>query len=434
MQVDSSALRLAVAQRLAKEARAEEKLALLQRLQRRYVECNLPRESETRVEQSFNEQLFAQVLGYRTLLSHDSLPYHLRPKNYAAGSRRFDDFSLGTFWGDDRDLVVASAEFKDPGTDLDAPQTDRREKLSSVQQAFRAAHGFPSCTWVIVSNFRELRLFHATCETSPLVRIDLHEVRTPRQLAMLCSYFDHDALVGTGGKSGMTAALNPDHLSAPLAAAADAFRVVCTFTPGGSTIVFPLSGIYDACREAAATHLKAQRDPFDRTPNVPTKIDDGWVSVETGDVRLAMSAEGQVRCSIRHRRTSSPAQVNPDAEFWSVARNLYDFLLIVERLYATLQVPGLPTSGRLSFEMREIRGWLLLFQARDLLKETDNTNGGVAESDEIFSGDAVWIVGQNSARVAADCMGELALQFKAQEGRRVRFEHAALAKHFAAKA
>src|ERR1700733_13284150 len=118
MRPDASALRLLMHRRLLGERQADEKLALIRRLQRRYVECRLPKESESRVEQSFNEQLFARIFGYRTLFSHESLPYHLRPKNYASGTRRYDDFSLGIFWGDERDRVVASAEFKDPGTDL----------------------------------------------------------------------------------------------------------------------------------------------------------------------------------------------------------------------------------------------------------------------------------------------------------------------------
>jgi hypothetical protein len=402
-------------------------LALLARLQRRYVECRLPRESESRVEQSFNEQLFARILGYRTLLSHDSLPYHLRPKNYAAIARRYDDFSLGTFWGDERDLVTATAEFKDPGTDLDAPQTDRKEKLTSVEQAFRAARGFPSCAWVIVSNFRDLRLYHVDDASEPLIRLDLHEIRTRRQLATLAAHFDYEALIGTGGRPAMVAALNPKHPSVPIAPADNTFRVVCTFTPRGVALELPLSAIYDAVRDAAIDMLKVKRDHWDRTPQVPTTIEDGWICIETETVRLAMSAEGQVRCSVRHPRTSGPAQINPDAEFWRIASDLHDFLLIVERLYGVLQQA---VSGSVSFELREIRGWQLYFQASDLLKKNDNTNCGVAEQNEILSGDASWTVGKDSPRVAADCMGELALQFKSAQGNRVRFDHAALAKHF----
>ncbi len=79
--------------------------------------------TEKRVEQSFNEQLFAFVLDYRTLLSHEPGEFHLLPQNFAGG-KRFDDFSLGFFGtGEAEPRVLASAEFKSPGCDLDKPQT-----------------------------------------------------------------------------------------------------------------------------------------------------------------------------------------------------------------------------------------------------------------------------------------------------------------------
>ena len=322
-------MRLQSARRLVREPNAPEKLAVIARLQRRYIECRLPKESESRVEQSFNEQLFAKVFGYQTLLSHERLPYHLRPKNYARAVGRYDDFSLGIFWGDERDLVAVTAEFKDPGTDLDAPQTDRREKISAVEQAFRVARGFPSCLSVIVSNFRELRLYRVADQRSPIATFDLHEVRTPRQLAMLCAHFDYDALLGRTGTADMTIALNPSHPSAPIAPTENAFRVICNFTPPPTGLSMPLTILYDAVRETAIELLKVERDEFDRSPKVPITLEDGWVSVETAKVRLAMSAEGQIRCSIRHPRLSGPAQINPDAGFWSIAHDLRDFLRIV---------------------------------------------------------------------------------------------------------
>lgn len=421
--LDPSALRLQIARRLVRETQAVEKLDLLARLQRRYVECRLPKESETRVEQSFNEQLFAKIFGYETLFSHDELPYHLRPKNYASGVRRYDDFSLGTFWGDDRDSVVATAEFKDAGTDLDAPQTDRRNKASPVEQAFAAAAGFTSCAWVIVSNFREIRLYSAEDSRTPLATFDLHEIRTARQLAALCAHFDREALLATTGTSDMASALDPKHPSTPIAAAKDTFRLICTFTPPPLATTIPLTLLYDALRETAAQLLKVTRDAFDDTPVIPTTLEDGWVAVETEKVRLAMSVEGQIRCSIRHPRTDGQAQINPDAGFWSVAHDLYDFLAIVERLS-----PGL--AGIVSFELREIQGWQLYFNAKDLLRRDDKTNCGVADADDIFGGDVLWPGAQSRAATAAQCMGELAIQFKSSKGTRVRFDHAALALHF----
>ncbi len=221
--------------------------------------------------------------------------------------------------------------------------------------------------------------------------------------------------------------LDANHPSMPIAAAEDAFRLVCTFTPRATELQLSVSRIHDVVRGAAIDLLKINRDQWQHTPQVPITVsDDGWVSVDTDSVRLAMSVEGQVRCSIRHVRTSGRAQINPDAEFWSIAHDLYDFLHTVEHLYGAL---GRSVSGVVSFELREINGWQIYFHAKELLRKDDDTNAGIADKDEIFSGNVSWTVGKNSARVAADCMGELALQFKSGKGNRVRFDHEALAKH-----
>ena len=416
--IEASAVRMATTRRFLGESQAAQKVALLARLQRRHIECRLPQESESRVEQSFNEQLFAKVLGYRTLLSHDALPYHLRPKNYAASVRRYDDFSLGTFWGDARDVVLATAEFKDPGTDLDAPQTDRKERISPIDQAFRAAAGFSTCRWVIVSNFRELRLYDVTEMGKPLGVFDLHETRTPRQLGAPCAHFDHGALIGTKGTPEMAIALNPKHPSAPLPWAQGHFRLLGTFTPTGPLDI-RLTQLYDTTRAAVFDVLKPHHNGgWTLPPETPTDVADGWCVMETGNARIAASVEGQIRCSIRRVRTDTSV-------FLHVAHDIYKFLMVVEQFYSRIhpQVKAYP--GAVSVELCEIQLLMIYFQGS--LAKDDEMNGGRARKDELFSGDLRWEVHKDPAGCAADLMGELALQFQSDDGRRVRFNHGGLA-------
>src|SRR5437899_1536169 len=70
-----------------------EAMTVLRILQRRRHEGFLDTVSETRIEQSFNERLFAELFGYRTLLRDGAGHYHLRPKTYYENGR-YDDFSL----------------------------------------------------------------------------------------------------------------------------------------------------------------------------------------------------------------------------------------------------------------------------------------------------------------------------------------------------
>lgn len=163
------------------EGDALRKLGLLRRL----AHPELARLTETRVEQSFNEQLFAQVFGYRTLFSHGNQVFHLLPKNNVGG--RFDDFSLGWF-GDGEPLVLASAELKSPGCDLDAPVSGR----TPVQQALTAASGIAGCRWAIVSNFTEIRLY-VVATGLRLVRARLDDIAGRDDLASLCAHFDRAA-------------------------------------------------------------------------------------------------------------------------------------------------------------------------------------------------------------------------------------------------
>ena len=190
----------------------------------------------------------------------------------------------------------------------------------------------------------------------------------------------------------------------------------------------PLFAIYDAVRAVAVEVFRIKNVDPGLPPVVPARLEDAWCSVDTGarkPVRLALSTEGQVRYSLRRIRTSHPAQINPDADFWSVATDVSDFMDIVRRLHAEIKQD---VAGLISFELREIRDWQMHFHAEDLFTRND-TNTGVADKDAILSGDFPWTTALDSARVAADCMGELAIQFPNSDGTRPRFDHAALARH-----
>jgi hypothetical protein len=268
------------------------------------------------------------------------------------------------FWGDKRDVVVASAEFKDPGMNLDAPQTDRKEKISAVAQAFRTAAGFQGCLWILVSNFRELRLYHAQRSEEPLVSLDLHEIRTPRQLAVLCAHFDFDALVGNRGTSEMSTMLNSKHPSAPISASDGTLRIIGTFTPQiQKPFDFRLCDLYDVVNATAQQLFRLMRMPWS-PPSVPTEIEDGWCMVETESWRFAVSTEGQVRWSSRRRDRDRNI-------FHGTALDIYAFLRAVEYLFRTLCPTHALVHGIVNFELREAEGWRVYFDSDDLAKSNE---------------------------------------------------------------
>jgi hypothetical protein len=166
---DVARLRLLALEQAPSDDECGHALTVLQHLIARRSDGTLAALSETRVEQSFNERLFAEVFGYRTLFRDGQAQYHLRPKGRNPTNRRFDDFSLG-FYGPDGGDPIAVAELKDPDADLDAPQSGPSyQGASAVEQAHRQASGLATVKWVIVSNFDQIRVYRngdlARCET-----------------------------------------------------------------------------------------------------------------------------------------------------------------------------------------------------------------------------------------------------------------------------
>ena len=57
--------------------------------------------------------------------------------------------------------VKAVIELKPSNVDLDKKQTNGKDNKSPVEQAFSYSYKFDGCKWVIVSNFKEIRLYNS---------------------------------------------------------------------------------------------------------------------------------------------------------------------------------------------------------------------------------------------------------------------------------
>jgi hypothetical protein len=114
--LDFSYANLARARRHVSAAEAVEPLRVLRRLHDRFLCGAVSAYTETGVEQSWNEQVFAKVLGYSSMLAHDKIPFDVTYKNDHDG--RYDDFALGFFFGDGaQDHAIVSGELKGPQAD-----------------------------------------------------------------------------------------------------------------------------------------------------------------------------------------------------------------------------------------------------------------------------------------------------------------------------
>jgi hypothetical protein len=412
--LDFSVVNAMRARRRVREGNAAGKLELLRRLHRQYVTGTLPRYTETRVEQSWNEQIFAKVLGYRTQFSHDELPFHILPKDYADGN--YNDFSLG-FFGHGRDRVLGSAELKSPGADLDAPQTGAQYKgRSPVEQALSTAQGHPDCRWVLVCNFTELRLYDLQDSTAPCATAFLPEVRTEQDLFALQALFGIDALIGSPTKRAemdVAKDLDDSHPDSVLGAQDGCFRIVGHFTPDRNEAV-PLYKLERALPRALLSSSAAP-ELISLAPEgplaFPVTLRDGWLAIDAGNaeantaVRVACSLyrDMQVTCRVPLK---GPSLIDVD-----------QLLLGVRFIVGTMggltdKELGLPP-GRVSAELRDAA-------AVKLLQDTPSTAAGSHAKEgvqgDISAGETSLSGNVNVCSVVAHIVCEFAAHFRDQMG------------------
>jgi hypothetical protein len=419
--LDFSAANGMRARRRASERNARGKLSILRRIERQFVLGTLPRATESNVEQSWNEQVFAAVLGYRTQFSHDQLPFHLKAKNYQSGY--FSDFSLG-FFSATNERVLVSAELKGPVASLDAPQGAKYEHMTPVEQAFRTGRSEPECRWVLLSNFVEVRLYTMEDDRTPLVRASLREITDSIDLALLRGVLDQQALLGDAlhaPELSTMANLTDDHPASPVAPADDEYRFVMRFTPAEEQEV-PLFLAEQGLRKAivAAPNWPRLFQPRDYGLGVylACHLRDGWVSIDgqsaqSGVVgRVAMSLLGQVQASFRFK---SPPIRHDDVhrrqvEFEWLLAGLRFFGGLLGSLYPMTTIRGLWAA-----EIREARDKFM--DVPHQLLANGGQNSGVAESNDVLAGDFLWDGGRDALEAfEAKCACELAAYFRSPSG------------------
>jgi len=374
------------------------------------------------------------VLGYRSIFSHDRVPFHLKPKHYHGGA--YDDFSLG-FFGDGADRVLASAELKGPEVDLDLPQRGRYGNLSPVSQAEKTARRTRGCRWVIVSNFRELRLYELRPTLRLLVRAQLTEIRDANALALLLAHFDQSALLGDNMKRPLidiAAGEDAEHPSSILQPLDGYYRVVARFTPSidQEFLAFEIEQKLRTAilRSPALMHFISPPD-YQRTEALETVLRDGWTMVErkenTRRVRISMSMFGQIQVSA--------AFAAKQTQFDSATRAVVDGGHLVDTLRFLTDIAYdvyLPLAGKggwsnvaeaptqegieitraVSAEIRDVRDAVLF-------DETFHNAGrwGIPEGDSVVSGDVPWRIGdEGPSRPAAWCVADLAVYFRGPGG------------------
>ncbi|MCB9480021.1 MAG: Eco57I restriction-modification methylase domain-containing protein [Deltaproteobacteria bacterium] len=127
---------------------------------------------ETGLDGDFLRDIFGSVLGYTRLIEGKSTSWDL-VKNPSIKGGGIADGGLGFFSKDDPSNVLVPIELKDAKTDLDRSISNGR---TPVRQGWDYANDIRNCQWLIVSNFRETRLYHTSQTPQVYERFLLEEL------------------------------------------------------------------------------------------------------------------------------------------------------------------------------------------------------------------------------------------------------------------
>jgi hypothetical protein len=128
---------------------------------------------ETELLPEFISDVFHRVLGYSGPTSGQAGgSYTLRRERLVEVDGKVADGAIGTF-GPGQDRAIAVIEGKGPKDPLDRPFAGRRR--SAIEQAYGYAINLP-CDWIIVTNLREIRLYHKGHTYRAFERFELRQI------------------------------------------------------------------------------------------------------------------------------------------------------------------------------------------------------------------------------------------------------------------
>jgi type I restriction-modification system DNA methylase subunit len=119
---------------------------------------DLSKTKEKSIQGLFLIRFFEEVLGYSSQVASQE-EWNLIQHPASEVDAQEPDGSLGFFTTGEK-TTKAVIELKDAKTLLDKKQSGREKGYTPIEQAYLYATKFDRCSWIIVSNFREIRLYH----------------------------------------------------------------------------------------------------------------------------------------------------------------------------------------------------------------------------------------------------------------------------------
>ncbi|MDQ1352405.1 MAG: hypothetical protein QG657_2711 [Acidobacteriota bacterium] len=161
----------------------------------------IERAKEEAIQADFLNKFFGDILGYDY---NDPNLWNLEKEYKSVTDGTKADGALGFFSMADNAInadVRAIVELKDALTDLDKAQNRLGDKRTPVEQAFSySSKAGGRCKWVIVSNFKEIRLYHAS-DQSRYENFMVPELLNPDNLKRFFFMLQKERLISQKGES-----------------------------------------------------------------------------------------------------------------------------------------------------------------------------------------------------------------------------------------
>ncbi len=135
---------------------------------------DLSKTKEKSVQGLFLQKYFGEILGY-TLSSEGHEEWNLIQHPSSEVDAQEPDGSLGFFTKDSKTTKVV-IELKDAKTSLDKKQSGREKGYTPIEQGYLYSTKFDRCNWIIVSNFREIRLYNKNRTQDYFEKFDVLEL------------------------------------------------------------------------------------------------------------------------------------------------------------------------------------------------------------------------------------------------------------------
>ena len=156
----------------------------------------LEKTKETQLQGTFLIDFFQTVLGYKGIAEGADSWTYAREETVPVDGKCADGV-LGHFT-DEHKTYVAAVELKGAATDLDTRPPGRH--LTPLEQCYQYAHKL-ECNWIIVSNYREIRLYHKSHSDKHYEVFRLEDLAEPDELKRFRYLLCADHVVARKGAS-----------------------------------------------------------------------------------------------------------------------------------------------------------------------------------------------------------------------------------------